>query len=543
MTLASMLGYLQQHLGKLAKSLLLIAILLLIVGCSSQSDSPAISEPSSKPLFAQRPKIKQIEPPKLIQELDSWLNQYAPQVEIHHPKPDQILDTTTVDIDLRVHDLPIYKDENWEMGPHLELLLDNQPYGSLYDIEQPISLKNLTPGTHTLRVWAERPWHESFKNEGAYDQVTFHVFAKTDENTPVTGQPLLTYGAPMGTYGAEPVLLDFYLTDAPLHLVAQENPNLKDWQIRYTINGDSLTIKEWQPLYIEGLKPGQNWIQLTLVDDQGNPIEGVFNNTVRLINYEPDLNDSLTQIVRGDLTLEQVGNIIDPTYEPPVPEIPEVLAESEDLSQEEETEVSEPPSSPIEVETSEPAATEKPTTIIPEQSVDDGETEPSEIEPAEVTEPSDNANTLSAQDRQDDEQNSSPTATAADDFDAVDNVEPEAEQDSTPLSNETVDPSAVPVTETTDSPLVTATPHQTTESMEESIPDIELEPSSDNSSEDTVSEDAVSKDAVSEDASSEDAVSEDASSETSSDGTPSSTRQYLRRLYDYSDRANRDRIP
>lgn len=325
MTLASVLGRLQQLLAKLAKSLICTALLLMVVSCSGSSQSvdssSTVRESSNTSLGTSRPMLKQVSAPALIQQLAPWLDSYAPQVQIQAPKANQVLDDTTVSVVLRVQDLPIYKDEALQLGPHVELLVDNQPYGPVYDLEQPIVLENLTPGTHTLRAFATRPWHESFKNEGAYGQVTFHVFAETDENFPTADQPLLTYGASVGTYGAEPVLLDFYLTEAPLHQVAQDNPMISDWRVRYTINGDSLTLDDWESIYIEGLHPGQNWVQLTLVDEEGTPIAGVFNNTVRLIDYDPNLNDSLAKIVRGDLTLAEVGGIVDPSYEPPVPEV------------------------------------------------------------------------------------------------------------------------------------------------------------------------------------------------------------------------------
>ena len=117
-----------------------------------------------------------------------------------------------------------------------------------------------------------RPWGESFKNEAAFAQTTFHVFAKTGANAPDPAQPLLTYSEPQGTYGAEPILLDFYLTNAPLHMIAQESSedDLADWRVRCTVNGQSFLFEQWQPIYLKGFKPGQNWVQLTLVDEQGN---------------------------------------------------------------------------------------------------------------------------------------------------------------------------------------------------------------------------------------------------------------------------------
>ncbi|MEL7507138.1 MAG: hypothetical protein AAFN42_07370 [Cyanobacteria bacterium J06554_1] len=338
MTLASdVLRHLQWLVEKIVGPVVLSALLLL-TSCSNAPESGVGLDESAPPsLFAPGPVIKQVDPPELIQTLAPWLDTYAPQVQIRQPQAGQIFDATTVSVVLQVQDLPIYKDEMWEMGPHVQLLLDNQPYGSVYDLTQPIVLENLSPGTHTIRAYAVRPWDESFKNEGSYAQVTFHIFAQTGENSPKDAQPLLTYGAPLGVYGAEPVLLDFYLLNAPLHQVAEGNAAISDWRVRYTVNGESLILKDWESIYIRGLKPGQNWVQLTLVDEMGEPLEGVFNNTVRLINYDPKLDDSLAKIVRGDVTLAEIGGIVDPDYEPEIPEPP-----IEDSSDEPDLETGQP---------------------------------------------------------------------------------------------------------------------------------------------------------------------------------------------------------
>lgn len=409
---SNVLGHMQQHLAKITGALILI-VLLLASGCSkSQIVEPAtVSQTAQPSLLKPRPTIKQVDTPTLISELAPWLDNYEPQVEIRQPRAEQIFNDATVSVTLDVRDLPIYKDKTWHMGPHVELFLDNQPYDSIYDISQSINLENLTPGTHTLRAFAARPWHESFKNEGAYAQVTFHIFAKTDENAPAKNQPLLTYGSPMGTYGAEPVLLDFHLTDTPLHQVAQANPAIADWQVQYTINGESLTLKNWEYIYIEGLKPGQNWVQLALVDDEGQPIEGVFNNTVRLIEYDPSLDDGLAKIVRGELTLEEVGSIVDPTYEPPVPEPierPSTEETSEDLESSdtprvdtEVTEISEPDlaeSQVAEPEASEPALAEDSEVSEPESEVAESEAE-TRIQNSSKTKNSDQIFNTTAEDK------------------------------------------------------------------------------------------------------------------------------------------------
>ncbi|WP_013324918.1 hypothetical protein [Gloeothece verrucosa] len=297
--------------------IILLAFSWSVTGCSERLTPPDLSsvEQVTESFTTGKGKLSEVSPPYLIQQLESALQQYQPQVSIISPKSEQVLDSTTVKVQLQVQDLPIFKDADLEMGPYLELILDNEPYQAIYDLENPIVLENLAPGTHTLRVFASRPWHESFKNEGAYAQTTFHIFTKTDDNHPDSNLALLTYSSPNGNYGAEPILLDFYLTNAPLHLIAQENPEdeIADWRIRVTINGESFLLDNWQPVYLKGFKEGSNWIQLEFLDEQGKAISNVYNNTVRLISYSANGQDSLSKLVRGELSLEQARGIIDPT--------------------------------------------------------------------------------------------------------------------------------------------------------------------------------------------------------------------------------------
>ncbi len=266
-------------------------------------------------------KVAEVPPPVAIRELGQAFERNKPQVKIVSPRVGETLTTDTVSVQFQVRDLTLFKDKSLGLGPHLHVFLDNQPYQAVYDATKPLVLNNLAPGTHTIRAFASRPWHESFKNEGAYAQTTFHVYAKTQDNSPDAALPILTYSRPQASYGAEPIMLDFYLTNAPLHLVAREakQDEIADWRIRCTINGSSFILDEWQPIYLKGFKPGKNWVQLEFLDESGNGVKNVFNNTVRVINYEPGATDTLSKLVRGDLTAEQARGIVDPTYKPPVP--------------------------------------------------------------------------------------------------------------------------------------------------------------------------------------------------------------------------------
>lgn len=332
-------------------------------------------------------KISETSPPSVIQELRQELDEYQPQVTILSPKPNEILLDNQVTVRFQVSDLPLFKDETLGLGPHLHVFLDNQPYQAVYNLSQPLVLENLEPGTHSLRVFASRPWHESFKNEGAYAQTRFHVLTKTDSNTPDPNLPLLTYSRPQGSYGAEPIMLDFYLTNAPLHLVAQEDTkdDIADWRIRCTVNGDSFVLDRWQAVYLKGFKPGKNWVQLEFLDDKGNPVKNEFNNTVRLITYEPNGKDTLSKLVRGDLSAAKARGIVDPTYQAP-PEVPVPVPTPEP------TPAVESPEAPAIAPPlpAEPVPLEQPSVTVPDQLAAPAKPESVEEEPtdAEAVEPS-----------------------------------------------------------------------------------------------------------------------------------------------------------
>jgi hypothetical protein len=316
----------------LPRFIALLGIILLLLSSLAPPALAAFGRGKSAPATTALPKtaakpitrLAEAAPPIAIQTLGEAFEENQPRVSILSPKPNEILQSDRVSVRFQVNDLPIFKSKTLGLGPHLHVLLDNQPYQAVYDLNQPLELANLQPGTHTLRAFASRPWHESFKNEGAYAQTTFHVYTKTQENSPSKDLPLLTYSRPQGSYGAEPILLDFYLTNAPLHLVAREDQkdSIPDWRVRYTVNGTSFIVDEWKPIYLKGFQPGANWVQIELLDENGNPISNLFNNTARLVTYEPNGSDTLAKLVRGDLPIETALAITDPNYKPPVRPVP-----------------------------------------------------------------------------------------------------------------------------------------------------------------------------------------------------------------------------
>lgn len=381
----------------------LIVLSLGLVSCGDRMEVSPLSSPEPSSVSISVGKLSEVAPPTVIRQLNQTLEQYQPQVTILSPQSDSLLQETTVAVQLQVRDLPIFKDPDLEMGPHLKLILDNEPAREIYDIDKPITLENLTPGTHTLRVFASRPWHESFKNEGAYAQTTFHILTKTDTNAPDPSLPLLTYSRPQGSYGAEPILVDFYLTNAPLRLVAKENSEIADWRIRVTINGQSFVLDNWQPVYITGFEKGNNWVQLEFLDRAGNRVDNVFNTTVRLIEYKPKGQDPLSKLMRGELATEYARSIVDPTYKAkltptpsptatPTPEEtptaqPEVpIEQPTPIPQETPTPIEEPTAPEVEVTSQPPVEPSETTLSEPEKTPTKESVEPTEtVAPQEET--------------------------------------------------------------------------------------------------------------------------------------------------------------
>jgi hypothetical protein len=327
--------------------------------------------------------VAEVAPPNLISQLDTTIEKYQPQVAIVSPRSQATVQDTTVEVSLTVKDYPLFKDDRLGLGPHLNLIVDNEHYADIYDLDEPIIIKDLKPGTHTVRVLAEKPWHESFKNQEAFAQTTFDVLTETQDNNPNSELPFLTYNQPDGVYTAEPIMLDFYLT----------NVNRDDWQVRAKVNGESFTIDEWQPFYLKGFQEGNNLIELELLDSKGEVIENVFNKTIRLITYvrASTEDDTLAQLVSNKIPFAEAVAIAEPNYYiQPVGEPEEVETITEDLSLEAPSEegISEPSiEAPSEEDVSEPSIEDNTSETVEEKITEDLETEAKEeaIEKVEET--------------------------------------------------------------------------------------------------------------------------------------------------------------
>ena len=69
-------------------------------------------------------------------------------------------------------------------------------------------------------------------------------------------------------------------------------------------------------MYLKGFKPGNNWVKLELIDREGNLIKNAFNQTIKLVNYAPENQDTLAKLTTGELTVAETLGIVDRNYQP-----------------------------------------------------------------------------------------------------------------------------------------------------------------------------------------------------------------------------------
>lgn len=179
-----------------------------------------------------------------------------------------------------------YKLAGSQPGPHIHVIIDNQPYLPDYDASKPFKVSGLAPGPHTLRAFPSRPWHESIKAPHAFAMAHFFIGPKVaGKNLPNwidPKKPILTYSRPKGEYAGEDakkIMVDFYVTNAKL--------SPKGDKVKLVVDGKEQMLTDWKPTYLENLAAGSHAISLDLLDAKGKPISNVFNHTERQFTVKP----------------------------------------------------------------------------------------------------------------------------------------------------------------------------------------------------------------------------------------------------------------
>lgn len=205
----------------------------------------------------------------------------AVTLKIVSPQMGETLEGPSVAISFDLQNYEVYFDSTTGKGQHIHVILDNEPYIPHYSTE-PYEFEFLEPGTHTVRAFPSREWHESIKDPGAFAMVTFNVGEADGKNAPDPNAPLLTYSRPKGEYSGEDakrILVDYWLKNCTL--------GVSDYRVRLRIDGNAQEFIKWEPYWVENLGPGEHVIKLELIAPDGTVVEGPFNTTERTITVNP----------------------------------------------------------------------------------------------------------------------------------------------------------------------------------------------------------------------------------------------------------------
>ena len=168
-------------------------------------------------------------------------------------------------------------------GQHVHLVLNDERYRAVYDLDEPVRLTGLPPGDHLLRAFPGTDWHEAVKTPGTFAVRNFHVGEGERRPLVEPDEPLLTYSRPVGEYtgaDADSILVDFYLSGVRL--------SPEGYRVRLFVDGMGETlITSWAPHILVGLPAGEHTIGLELLDPEGVPVPGEFNRTERTISVAP----------------------------------------------------------------------------------------------------------------------------------------------------------------------------------------------------------------------------------------------------------------
>ncbi|MBC7931918.1 MAG: hypothetical protein H7Z38_15270 [Rubrivivax sp.] len=319
-----------------------------LAGCSSDmnANTGANANASASPAATATPAAQVLTQAERPQKIKDQMrergaeDEAAPALKFVEPREGATVTGSTVKVRLALAgDLKGYKphkDPATGMGNHIHVILDNQPYEAYYELDAPFELRNVSEGQHTLRIFASRPWHESYKNDASFQMVTFTVKGGGDASRPTTtatgekmadnknmananapakptvnapmpapdstpkptpegkdvqpstggsvdrAKPLLTYSRPKGEYKGDDtnaIMIDFWLSNAKLQGDGGE------YRVRYSVDGgEAKYIDKWEPIWLAGFAAGKHTVKLELVDKSGNAVDnGGYNATTREI--------------------------------------------------------------------------------------------------------------------------------------------------------------------------------------------------------------------------------------------------------------------
>jgi len=300
-----------------------VALLCLTVLLTGGWSLRPLSLPAAPAIAPSTPAgaLQEVAPPLPVQQLQDRLAEHQPQLRILTPTNEAVLPAGPWELQLALDDWPLVGPGGLGIGPHLVVQVDDQPPLRLVDpgangsasTSLQVTMAALNPGSHRLSVYAARPWGEAVKSAGGFRQIRLHRVAPNPLQIPPPGSAQLISAIPADLLTAEPVPIDWLLVDAPLQQLRDDD---RHWLLRVTVNGDSFLVDRQTTLWLKGLRPGSNAVQLELLDGLGEPLNPPFNSLVQEVILAAGGGSRWQQGRLTELELDQLLGQASPAEEP-----------------------------------------------------------------------------------------------------------------------------------------------------------------------------------------------------------------------------------
>ncbi len=196
-------------------------------------------------------------------------------VSILSPKPLELCPVNEVDFFFQV--------TNYSMAPYgnrLHAILDNQSPVAIDQLKRPMTLKELSPGGHTLRVFAVKPDGRMIADPQAFAMIYFYVIKKDYQNYINPNTPFLTLNIP-SIDPVDSVPEGVVWLDYRIHTLSDQEKGLK---VRYRLSNIQGIDEVGKGIFWKNLKVGRYDLSVDLIDSTGNAVSGIFNRVLRVFD-------------------------------------------------------------------------------------------------------------------------------------------------------------------------------------------------------------------------------------------------------------------
>jgi len=182
------------------------------------------------------------------------------------------------------------------------VILDGELCQANADPINPLELRNLPPGKHTLHAFLLKSSAERYKDEASFQTLTFTVngsgylspqeaagrklvtafnqcLAPPPRSESIDPKkPLLIWNRPLELNSAGPIMIDFWLLNARLRSDGGE------YRVRLFVDDDDAKyLDKWEPVWLKGWTPGLHTVRLELLGPDQYPVP---NGGRNIINRE-----------------------------------------------------------------------------------------------------------------------------------------------------------------------------------------------------------------------------------------------------------------